>query len=165
MRLKDADQASSAQGLFPDEEVRLSDRSLAQVALLEQAFSASTWDGDRDNWDQTIPQEDWSLVAADRASCSGKKCPHYQGCALFSARDEVRNADVLVANHDLVLADLATGGGNVLARASRYNLRVRRGTSPTFKVSKSPKRHISIDAERRRVNDAKNHGESKKVIP
>ena len=54
MRLKDADQASSAQGLFPDEEVRLSNRSLAQVALLEQAFSASTWDGDRDNWDQTI---------------------------------------------------------------------------------------------------------------
>ncbi|MDG2472701.1 MAG: ATP-dependent DNA helicase DinG [Pseudomonadales bacterium] len=166
MRLKDADQASSAQGLFPDEEVRLSDRSLAQVTLLERAFSTSTWDGDRDNWEQAIPQEDWSLVAADRASCSGKKCPHYQGCALFSARDDVRSADVLVANHDLVLADLATGGGNVLPEPQDTIYVFDEAHHLPSKSQNHLSRHISIDAERRRVvTTQKTMARVKKLFP
>jgi len=56
----------------------------------------------------------WRLVEADRASCTGRQCSHYRDCYLFKARDQVRAADLVVANHDLVLADLATGGGNVL---------------------------------------------------
>ncbi|HCL22373.1 MAG TPA: ATP-dependent DNA helicase DinG, partial [Halomonas sp.] len=35
-------------------------------------------------------------------------------CAFFRSRRELENADVIVANHDLVLADLALGGGAIL---------------------------------------------------
>ncbi|BBI61281.1 hypothetical protein HSBAA_25870 [Vreelandella sulfidaeris] len=34
--------------------------------------------------------------------------------ARFRSRRELENADVIVANHDLVLADLALGGGAIL---------------------------------------------------
>ena len=40
-----------------------------------------------------------------------------QPCAqlrIFRARDALDDADVVVANHDLVLADLALGGGAIL---------------------------------------------------
>ena len=166
IRLKDADQVSNAQSLFPDEELRLSDRSLAQVKLLEQAFSTSIWDGDRDNWDQAIPQEDWLLVAADRTSCSGKKCPHYLDCALFGARNDVRNADVLVANHDLVLADLATGGGNVLPEPQDTIYVFDEAHHLPSKSQNHLSRHISIDTERRRVvTTQKTMARIKKVFP
>ena len=166
MRIKDFGEASSSQGLFPDEDVRLSDTSLAQIKLLESAFSGSTWDGDRDNWELPITQEDWSLVGADRASCSGKKCPHYQGCALFSARNEVRSADVVVANHDLVLADLATGGGNVLPEAQDTIYVFDEAHHLPSKSQNHLSRHVSIDAERRRiVTTQKTTARIKKLFP
>ena len=38
----------------------------------------------------------------------------FQAVRVFRARNSLEGADVIVANHDLVLADLALGGGAVL---------------------------------------------------
>lgn len=151
MRLKDADRSGKDLPIFTDEERRVPDASIAQVKLLNKAFELGEWDGDRDSWEQNLGHEDWSLVAADRASCSGKKCLSYHQCALFKARDQIRKVDVVVANHDLVLADLATGGGNVLPEPEQTIYVFDEAHHLPSKSQNHLSRHMSLSAERRRV--------------
>ena len=151
MRLKDANRSGKDLPIFPDEESRMSPATTDRLKLLKAAFEDKRWDGDRDNWEEPLDYEDWTLVAADRASCSGKKCPSYHQCALFKARDKARTADVVVANHDLVLADLATGGGNVLPEPAQTIYVFDEAHHLPAKSQNHLSRYMSIAAERRRV--------------
>ena len=81
---------------------------------MEHALAESEWDGDRDNWEDSIPEEDWRPLTSDRYQCLGRSCAHVSQCAFFSARNQLEDSQVLVANHDLVLSDLALGGGVIL---------------------------------------------------
>ena len=81
---------------------------------LETAFDTGTWDGDLDNWADGVPPQAWTPVTNDRSGCHGRRCKHYHQCPVFRARADVTDADVVVANHDLVLTDLRIGGGVVL---------------------------------------------------
>ena len=110
----DIQKSESEEALFPDEEVDLSDSTMASYKEMSTAFVEKNWDGDRDSWSEFVRHDDWQHIAADRSSCSAKKCAYYNDCALFKSRDLLRSAEVIVANHDLVLADLANDGGNVL---------------------------------------------------
>ncbi len=49
----------------------------------------------------------WGQVQADSTACNRNLCPHFQGCGLFVERRELQNSQLIVANHSLVLADLA----------------------------------------------------------
>ncbi|HJU72698.1 MAG TPA: helicase C-terminal domain-containing protein [Gemmatimonadaceae bacterium] len=51
--------------------------------------------------------EVWDEVAAESDLCGRLQCAHFSKCFLFAARREAAQADVLVANHHLLLADLA----------------------------------------------------------
>jgi ATP-dependent DNA helicase DinG len=79
------------------------------------ALGRGQWDGDRDNWPDAIAEEVWFPATTDHAQCSGRRCPNIAQCSFFKARDELQNADVIVTNHDLALADLALGGGAILS--------------------------------------------------
>lgn len=114
MRLSEISGDAQPQGLFPDEQSTLSNSAKGSIRSLSNAVEQKQWDGDIDLVPVDFDLDDWSLVSADRNSCSGKQCSNYRSCYLFNARDEVRKSEVIVANHDLVLADLAQGGGNVL---------------------------------------------------
>ena len=81
---------------------------------LETAFDTGTWDGDVDNWPDGVAREAWVPITNDRSGCHGRRCRHYHQCPVFRARADVADADVVVANHDLVLTDLRIGGGVVL---------------------------------------------------
>ena len=81
--------------------------------LVEQ-FAGGKWDGDRDSWPDALEMHVWRPVTNDRAGCSAGRCSYYHQCPFFRARQQVSDADVIVANHDLVLADLSLGGGVVL---------------------------------------------------
>ncbi len=100
--------------LFPDEEPVLARSELKQLGELRDTLGANQWDGEYDSLDKSFDSENWPLIAADRNSCSGKKCSNYRQCILFKARETVRAVDLVVANHDLTLADLTVGGGTVL---------------------------------------------------
>jgi ATP-dependent DNA helicase DinG len=56
----------------------------------------------------------WARVTTDHAQCTGRRCPHVRQCSFFKARDNLDKVDIVVTNHDLVLADLALGGGVIL---------------------------------------------------
>mgnify|MGYP002143398739 CR=1 FL=1 len=49
----------------------------------------------------------WERVKAEYDSCSGKKCPHYENCFYIKARKQAEDAQLLIANHHLLCADLA----------------------------------------------------------
>lgn len=81
---------------------------------LLDSFAAGKWDGDRDNWPDQIEYEDWQIVTATHRECSNRRCSHFEACPFFTARKALEDADVIVANHDLVMADISLGGGAIL---------------------------------------------------
>ena len=61
-----------------------------------------------------MPDGAWGGVTTDHRGCSNNRCSFFKQCPFFKARNALEGVDVIVANHDLVLADLALGGGAVL---------------------------------------------------
>lgn len=49
----------------------------------------------------------WDRAGAEADACPGHECPHHQSCFFFKARRHAADAQILVVNHALLLADLA----------------------------------------------------------
>jgi len=49
----------------------------------------------------------WPLVTSTADNCLGKECPLYRECYVVRARRAAQEADLVVVNHHLLLADLA----------------------------------------------------------
>ncbi len=49
----------------------------------------------------------WPLVTSTADNCLGQKCPEYSKCHVVKARRAAQEADLVVINHHLLLADLA----------------------------------------------------------
>ncbi|AWF80139.1 ATP-dependent DNA helicase DinG [Microbulbifer sp. A4B17] len=101
-------------GLYEDELPQVEAESVALYQKMTDSLTSGTWDGDRDNWPDTIEADDWGRVTTDHRQCSGRRCPHVTNCSFFRARESLGKTQVIVANHDLLLADLALGGGAIL---------------------------------------------------
>jgi ATP-dependent DNA helicase DinG len=62
----------------------------------------------------------WPLVTSTRDNCLGNKCPEISRCHVAIARREALEADIVIVNHHLLLADLALkedGFGDILGSA------------------------------------------------
>ncbi|MFP6796831.1 MAG: ATP-dependent DNA helicase DinG [Pseudomonadales bacterium] len=77
-------------------------------------FEKGNWDGELESWEHPIDPESWRRLTTDHRGCANNRCDFFQSCPFFRARSEVDDADIVVANHDLVLADLNLGGGVIL---------------------------------------------------
>ncbi|WP_299591517.1 ATP-dependent DNA helicase DinG [uncultured Microbulbifer sp.] len=104
----------ASMALYEDEKPQVDDVGIKLYRDMADQLATGTWDGDRDNWKDTIEGEDWSRVTTDHRQCSGRRCPHVSSCSFFRARESIGKSRVIVANHDLLLADLALGGGAIL---------------------------------------------------
>ena len=78
------------------------------------SYGSRKWDGDRDHWPDQLPDDVWRQVTTDHRQCTNRHCSYFDSCAFFDAQKDLEDADIVVANHDLVLADLALGGGAIL---------------------------------------------------
>ncbi len=92
--------ASAASALDPQE------RRIKLYDALSLALAGGTWDGDRDKLALQPEPSDWSAVAAERHTCTARHCPRYRQCSYYTARSQLAQATVIVANHDLVLASI-----------------------------------------------------------
>ncbi len=102
--------------LYPDEfSPAAFSEALPVYREMLDALGRGEWDGDRDNWMREIPEDIWFGATTDHRQCSGRRCPNVGQCSFFRARDALQNTDVIVTNHDLVLSDLALGGGAILS--------------------------------------------------
>ncbi|MBM4204831.1 MAG: ATP-dependent DNA helicase DinG [Gammaproteobacteria bacterium] len=78
------------------------------------SFDDGAWNGELDSWSEGIDDDAWQQITTDHRGCSNRRCTFFSQCAFFKARSALDGVDVVVANHDLVLADLSLGGGVVL---------------------------------------------------
>jgi ATP-dependent DNA helicase DinG len=97
--------------LFDGEELgvwryRPEDEDLRKLYGMFDAYSDGSWDGCRDTLPEPVSEELWSQVTSDSHSCPGKLCRNFRQCAFVRARWQLGEVDVIVANHDLVLAYL-----------------------------------------------------------
>ena len=108
-------EAASGRFLFEDELAFAPARGDPQrLATLGSAWRDGTWDGDRDHWQSALPDALWQALSIDGRRCAGRRCRLIASCPYYRARAAIDAADAVVANHDLVMADLALGGGVVL---------------------------------------------------
>lgn len=82
---------------------------LKAMKVLLDEYSAEQWNGEIDDLARTPEHSLWGKIACNRFTCTAKSCEFYSDCAFFKARKKIAKADVIVANHDLVLADLSAG--------------------------------------------------------
>lgn len=113
-RILCTDDGSDLIPVYEDESSIVNEGDVSLYKNMMDKLSTSKWDGDRDNWDEEISPSSWQRVTTDYRQCTGRKCSHIRNCSFFKARDALNDADLIVANHDLVLADLALGGGAIL---------------------------------------------------
>lgn len=97
--------------------------SREQVAQLAKvrSWAARTASGDRMEHSD-IPEDAaiWPLVTSTSENCLGSKCEHFDSCWLVKARRKAMEADLVVVNHALLMADMAVrqeGFGEVLPGA------------------------------------------------
>lgn len=105
------DDAQHAIPLF-DEAADGDDTAVFQAML--EAFAGKRWDGELDSWQDGVDERAWRQVTTDHRGCTRNRCGYFRQCPFFKARTSLEGVDVVVANHDLVLSDLALGGGAVL---------------------------------------------------
>ena len=84
----------------------LEERRTRMVEHMAHLLANARWDGDRDSLNDTPDPSDWATVAAERHTCTARHCPRYRECSYYTARTQLAEANVIVANHDLVLASL-----------------------------------------------------------
>ena len=72
------------------------------------------WKGDLDSLPEPVDEDLWRQVTTDHRQCLNKRCGFLSQCPYYRNKAEVDQAEMIVANHDLVFADLNLGGGFIL---------------------------------------------------
>ncbi len=96
--------------LFPDEMPPGGAMGEPKLRELLDAYMEKRWDGDRDHWPEEFEESDWRALSTDRAGCTNRHCRFFKACAFFSGRAELAQADIIVANHDLLLSNRMING-------------------------------------------------------
>lgn len=83
-------------------------QAAAELPALAQAWRERRWLGDKDTLPEALSETVWQSIQADPYHCPKGQSAH-AGCPFHLARAEVDSSQVLVVNHALLLADLASG--------------------------------------------------------
>ena len=86
------------------------ERDKQVLRKLTDAFDHMTWNGDMDAAPETPGDMLRAMITTSAGGCTGRRCAHFMGCPFFAARRAVADADIIVANQDLVLSDLTMPG-------------------------------------------------------
>ncbi|HAS63935.1 MAG TPA: ATP-dependent helicase [Vibrio sp.] len=98
-------------------------------ALLSQLVKVRTWASESKSGDlgecDAIAEDSPVIptITSTNDNCLGKECPTYSECFVLKARKKALEADVVVVNHHLFLADLAikeTGFGELIPEADVF---------------------------------------------
>ncbi len=89
-------------------------KKLTRAKAIFEQWDKGQWDGDRDSRTDSIEPAVWHDISTDSEGCAGKSCSKYLRCPYYIVRKEMQTAQVIIANHDLVLSDADLGGGLVL---------------------------------------------------
>ena len=98
-------------------------QTLSDVIIL-RAWANQTEEGDISTC-ASVPEDSpaWPLVTSTNDNCLGSDCPLYKDCFVVKARKTAMDADVVVVNHHLFLADMVvkdSGFGELIPEAAGY---------------------------------------------
>jgi len=79
-----------------------------------QSFNNKSWNGDMDVYPKHVSTGTKASITIDGHACLGRRCSLFKTCPFFESRKQLHKCDVIVVNHDLLLSDLALGGGVVI---------------------------------------------------
>ncbi len=85
-------------------------RDKQALSKLRDAFDQHEWNGDMDTAPESVSDLLRPMVTTSAGGCTGRKCAQFAACPFFAARRAVDDAEIIVANQDLVLADLTMPG-------------------------------------------------------
>jgi ATP-dependent DNA helicase DinG len=71
------------------------------------AWARRTKDGSLSDLAVPPRREVWEQVVSENDNCLRTRCPYYSTCFFYEARRAAAKADIIVANHHLLMADLA----------------------------------------------------------
>jgi len=93
--------------LATDERALKSRTEIGQLRHIQE-FTRQTRTGDKSDL-ASVPEDAdiWNRVTSTRENCLGQDCPHVRDCFVLKARREAQDADLVVVNHALFMADLA----------------------------------------------------------
>jgi len=105
--------------LYEDEiALRLGPEDLKLYKGLMDEYASGRWSGDKDELSVELDEAAWLPLTSDHHQCTNRRCANFNACPFFRSRGELEQADLIVVNHDLVLADLSLGGGAILPEPS-----------------------------------------------
>lgn len=86
-------------------------------------WSRNTSDGSLSDLPFVPGDSNWELLRAESDSCLRARCLHFSACFFYRARVEAASAQILLANHHILFADLAlrVGGHEAAAIMPRYD--------------------------------------------
>jgi ATP-dependent DNA helicase DinG len=70
-------------------------------------WASVTSDGSVSDLPKVLSPQTWDEVAAEPDLCIRNECPHFERCFFFRSRRQAASADVVVANHHLLMSDVA----------------------------------------------------------
>lgn len=110
------EESSNSNALFEDAllwDEKPTKTDLDNLSEMAENYSSKSWSGEIDDLESPPDHSLWQKIACNRFTCNSKNCEFYNDCSFFKARKKASNSDVIIANHDLVLADIINGN-NVL---------------------------------------------------
>ncbi|GLQ98494.1 ATP-dependent DNA helicase DinG [Dyella mobilis] len=87
------------------------ERDKQVMRKLTDAFDRNEWNGDMDAAPETPGDMLRAMITTSAGGCTGRRCGFFMTCPFFAARRAVADADIIVANQDLVLSDLTLSSG------------------------------------------------------
>ena len=88
------------------------ERDKTALKRLAAAWEAGQWQGDMDAAPEPVGDLLRPMLTTSAGGCTNRKCAYFLQCPFFVARRAVEDADIIVANQDLVLADLTMPDGD-----------------------------------------------------
>jgi len=104
---------SSQDSMFEDEQA-LYDRPLspadAEIARkLSKAYADRSWNGDLDLAPEQVSVPLRLRITTPASGCAGRRCSYSAQCPVLRARNDVREAQIVVTNHALLMSALSLG--------------------------------------------------------
>ena len=82
-------------------------------------WAVETETGDREDLSFPVPAWAWVEVASDGEDCAPKGCRFRDGCFYYAHREKAQDADLVIVNHALLMANVASGG-NIFDTEGRH---------------------------------------------
>ncbi|SER39325.1 helicase C-terminal domain-containing protein [Giesbergeria anulus] len=103
----------STSSLFASEQEVENEKILHQAA---QLWRDDFWDGSRDTLPFQMPPKQWMKIANTASGCTGSRCPLVGECPYYKMQAEMKNARVIITNHDYLLSNLSNVPNSIFAR-------------------------------------------------